>query len=516
MATDVSSGLGFVRFWASAPALDICKVLKQHGVEPPRDNGPQPAKHGCDGPNDGCRGPGEATENKPGEDDKAVNVLLLGLGDLHHVLLTASRLWKHERRSAQLHFFIHEEAAEVLARHVLLLDVINDTALSLRDRTEAFLDIYANCRLLSKTAANIQQRQAYLTDFVCGERFHRLSNLLDLSHLKHRQRDEIQEAIETWHTLIKFDVDTLRDQRLRHCYAERYDFKVNLMDWNYQMNLAPSASIIHWRQYKRFALTGIAFDARLAEQTEPNRTLASYTAATDKKRGQSVKVRGFWGDIVNGPFCAYGVETRQCYKDRLFRKINQQHRYHTQDIATFNLTSIIYGLQEEQELSLPQQADGEDKPPYPTPTELAFLALESQKKSARSEATKPEDSPEESTKSTRAGTPGKESDSGLEEPLTHTASQEILENDPPRQKGSEEGLEEESRESTRSLDYSDRTDPPSDKQPTSSDSGAAVGDGPADAGKTTDTRKAGDVPLPTDKLLRGKVVRAALCSVAHV
>lgn len=45
----------------------------------------------------------EATEHKPPGETRAVNVLLLGLGDLHHVLLTASRLWKQGGRPMQLH-----------------------------------------------------------------------------------------------------------------------------------------------------------------------------------------------------------------------------------------------------------------------------------------------------------------------------------------------------------------------------------------------------------------------------
>lgn len=29
----------------------------------------------------------------------------------------------------------------------------------------------------------------------------------------------------------------IRDQRLRYHYKERYDFRTNLIDWDYQMNL---------------------------------------------------------------------------------------------------------------------------------------------------------------------------------------------------------------------------------------------------------------------------------------
>lgn len=54
MATDVPSGLGFVRFWALAPALDICKVLQQHGAELPPNRSPQSEAAGSAGQDNGC------------------------------------------------------------------------------------------------------------------------------------------------------------------------------------------------------------------------------------------------------------------------------------------------------------------------------------------------------------------------------------------------------------------------------------------------------------------------------
>ncbi|EPR64681.1 hypothetical protein TGDOM2_271315 [Toxoplasma gondii GAB2-2007-GAL-DOM2] len=355
MATDVSSGIGFVRFWAAAPALDVVALCRSHSDQN------KLAGAATDGKNtlhtnthDGSKErAGDATEDlrQPQEQDvqengKTLNILLLGLGDIHHILFTASRLWKETNRGYRIHFFVHEEAPEVLARHLLLLDVVNDTAMSLREKTETFIDLYANSRLLPKTVAYIHERQTLLTDFVCEEQPHPLDALVDLSHLKHRQRDEIQEVMTAWHPAVQFDVDALREQRLRHCYGQRFDYKVNLMDWNYQMNLSPMVPILHWRQYKRFALTGVTFETRLADHTDPNRTLSSYTKATDTKRGQNVKVRGFWGDIVNGPFYAYGAETRQRYRDRLFRKVGDSQRYNSHDIMTFNLSSILYSLEE--------------------------------------------------------------------------------------------------------------------------------------------------------------------------
>lgn len=39
----------------------------------------------------------------------------------------------------------------------------------------------------------------------------------------------------------------------------------------------------------------------------PNRTLSSYIPGKKKKTGTSIMVRGFWGDIINSPYFAFGV-----------------------------------------------------------------------------------------------------------------------------------------------------------------------------------------------------------------
>nr|CEL67767.1 TPA: GH22156, related [Neospora caninum Liverpool] len=330
--------IGFVRFWAAAPALDIVALWRRHcgkdisaecaakdeTTDPTNDSG-------------GTTDPSGQVE----ENEKDLSILLLGIGDVQHILFTAARLWKEKNRAYRVHFFVHEEAPEVLARHLLLLDIVNDTSMSLREGTR------------------ISQRKLSILppvwcSFVCEERPHPLDALADLSHLKHRQRDEIQEVLAAWHPAVQFDLEALRDQRLRHCYGQRFDYKVNLMDWNYQMNLCPMT-----------------------------------------KRGQSVKVRGFWGDIVNGPFYAYGAETRQCYRDRLYRKIGDSQRYNSHDIMTFNITSILYNLQEQRVNAAHILGTSPThmclrgdamlricRPPYPSPTEMAFLALEPRQNSA--------------------------------------------------------------------------------------------------------------------------------------
>jgi dynein assembly factor 3 len=78
--------------------------------------------------------------------------------------------------------------------------------------------------------------------------------------MKFRDRDDLEEIFSSYLKNHVFDIEKLRDHRLRGHFKDRYDFRRNLVDWDYR----------DWR------LTGIAFETRLATGTVPNRTLGSY------------------------------------------------------------------------------------------------------------------------------------------------------------------------------------------------------------------------------------------------
>ena len=45
-------------------------------------------------------------------------------------------------------------------------------------------------------------------------------------------------------------MEELRDTRLRRHYKTRYDFRNNLIDWDYQMTIVPNSKVIHWIHYR--------------------------------------------------------------------------------------------------------------------------------------------------------------------------------------------------------------------------------------------------------------------------
>lgn len=53
----------------------------------------------------------------------------------------------------------------------------------------------------------------------------------------------MEDVFKTYLKRVPFDIEKLRDQRLRHHFAERYDFRRNAVDWDYQFHLKDKVSI---------------------------------------------------------------------------------------------------------------------------------------------------------------------------------------------------------------------------------------------------------------------------------
>jgi dynein assembly factor 3 len=130
----------------------------------------------------------------------------------------------------------------------------------------------------------------------------------------------------------------LRDQRLRAHFAERYDHRRNLVDWDYSMSLKNYAPLVHQKEYREWRLNGVAFETRLATGSIPNRTMSSRVEGKSKRGRDSVTVRGFWGDIINSPYLAFGSEVSDPEsKFRFFKKVNYQNVYSNADISEYNI-----------------------------------------------------------------------------------------------------------------------------------------------------------------------------------
>lgn len=132
-----------------------------------------------------------------------------------------------------------------------------------------------------------------------------------------------------------------------------------MMDWDFNTCLKPCCGIVHWLHYKEFAHTGVSYETRLASYDTPNRTLASYTEAKEANTGKLIMQRGFWGDIINTPYHAFGTTTHPKDFDRLFKTTSGQYRQHETDIAEFNLVAYLSELETGEEFHLLPETEEE-------------------------------------------------------------------------------------------------------------------------------------------------------------
>ena len=80
-----------------------------------------------------------------------------------------------------------------------------------------------------------------------------LKNILDFSQLKFKEKDDLVDIFKSWNSKIPFNMEQLRDQRLRYHYKDRYDFRTNLIDWDYTMNLKEFViSTLFFLNYTKF------------------------------------------------------------------------------------------------------------------------------------------------------------------------------------------------------------------------------------------------------------------------
>lgn len=275
-------------------------------------------------------------------------VLFAAPSDIRHVLATLSRRRRHG--SAPVHLVVAEKQLEVLARHLLLLQIACDWELPIRQRTTVFLEVFGNTLLQERTQGYVHRLGQELIELVCDSRGS-LADLVDLSGLKYRDRDGLVEAFQAWDPKLPYDAVGLRDHRLRAHFGQRYDHRAGVVDWDYHARVKPAASIVHQRLYKEWRLSGVAFEFGDQTYNQPNRTLGSFVEGVmnkGKDKGLKKEVRGYWIDVVNSPYIALGVECDRAapFAESLFEVSNkggptEQHKHHAVEVAVFNVLSFL-------------------------------------------------------------------------------------------------------------------------------------------------------------------------------
>ena len=126
------SGLGIIQWWGLSPAIDLSEVIL-------KDN------------------------NSPDE----LNILLVGAGDIRHILMTLSRLNRHHNLK-KVNFYIWENQVELYARQILLLLAISEpsSAYNINTKVGLYLDIFGNSMNRPFTQKYINQKATVMSEIV--------------------------------------------------------------------------------------------------------------------------------------------------------------------------------------------------------------------------------------------------------------------------------------------------------------------------------------------------------------
>ncbi|KAG7507583.1 hypothetical protein JOB18_038793 [Solea senegalensis] len=335
-----AEGAGCVSWWGFSPALDLLTT------------GPQ-------------------RDKRQGEE---VNVLLVGSGDPRHILKTISGLQNEQ----SLHVWVIENSMEVLARQLLLLylALMPQESIGLHEKTEVYLEVFGNSEIRSQTEEIVKHAASQLSLCVSETVETAAHTCLNTALLKFKERDELARIFKLWlrpqasssssssssssrEGAAPVLMSKAWDYRVRQHLGTRYDARRGCFDWDLSMKLhEKGCGVINKQEYVRWRERGLAFEMREGVYHVTNPSLLSFRVFS--QRGNSVAVRGYWGDIVSSPFLCYGIESDD--KSHL-KTHHEQHVKTAQDVSFANVQLLFQALSSRRRTSSTPPSDTERQEP---------------------------------------------------------------------------------------------------------------------------------------------------------
>lgn len=271
--------------------------------------------------------------------EKTVNILLYGCADPRHIIKTIAKSYLH---NISFNFYVIEGCPSLIARHMLLtvIPLEPSSLLSLLAKTHLFMDVYGNIQIRASSLEYIISKGKHFIKCVTDEIFHKqMQPIFDLSNLKYIERDCIEQICDYWRDKMKyFHLDCLWKQRIQKHMKSRYDIRSGAYDWDLNMRLKDhGAAQICNQEYNYWRETGIAFAFPEYRQFCINKTFI--IERPDKPNGNQ-----YLGDIVNGPFCAFGLN---CPDTRMLRSNYGENDFRATDVSERNIFEIMYEIQEQ-------------------------------------------------------------------------------------------------------------------------------------------------------------------------
>ena len=91
----------------------------------------------------------------------------IGAYDCRHSAQLIASVCQRTTTTPTVHVWVYEDAPELLARHMLLLSLLTDTSLPVRQRAEKFIELHGNAFIQAATAAYLGRSDS----FPLGTRF---------------------------------------------------------------------------------------------------------------------------------------------------------------------------------------------------------------------------------------------------------------------------------------------------------------------------------------------------------
>ena len=173
-----------------------------------------------------------------------LRVLLIEPGDIRHVLFTIAHRRRYRRPDGSLipiHFYLLENPLEVLGRNLMQLQLFCDNEMPIRQKANTFLEVFGNCKVQKRTSLYIESLGNRLkllmkhmdstshntaTTTTSGKDKDKesmsdniLDDIVDLSLLRYRERDELENVFSNYSKSTVFKLDELLDQRFRWCVS---------------------------------------------------------------------------------------------------------------------------------------------------------------------------------------------------------------------------------------------------------------------------------------------------------
>lgn len=270
---------------------------------------------------------------------QTLNILLFGCADPRHIIKTIAKSYLN---NISFNFYVIEGCPSLIARHMLLMAIPLESSslLSPLAKTHLFMDIYGNAQIRSSSMEYISSKGKHFIKCVTDKTFHQqMQPIFNLSNLKYIECDYIVQICDYWRNKMKsFHLNTLWMKRIHQHLKFRYDTRWGAYDWDLNMRLKDyGAAQICNQEYSYWRETGIAFTFPEYRPICVNKTFI--IERPDKSNGNQ-----FFGDILVGPFCGFGLN---CSDSRMLRSNYGQNDYRATDVSERNIFEIMYEIQEQ-------------------------------------------------------------------------------------------------------------------------------------------------------------------------